>query len=163
MEATNLAKGGVYGNFESKDEICLEAFNYLSSSLSAKIDQAVAAEKSAKDKLFALLDFYNKRLANNSTGGCPILNFGVEADDTNPVIKQRVKGAIAVSQKRIANIVKLGIETGEFKAEFNPEAFAIKMFTIIEGATLISRIQNSNTQMEMVTDMLRVEIKQNTI
>jgi len=53
MEATKLAKGGVYGNFESKDEICLEAFSYLTKSLSTAINQSMEGKASAKEKLFA--------------------------------------------------------------------------------------------------------------
>ena len=36
------------------------------------------------------LDYYNDNLAPNEMGGCPLLNFGTEADDTNPDLKQRV-------------------------------------------------------------------------
>ena len=162
MEATQLAKGGVYGNFESKDEICLEAFNYLTKSLSSAIELHIEGKVSAKDKLFALLDFYESRLLGNDRGGCPILNFGTEADDTNPVIKQKVKGAIDKSQNRIINLVKAGIENDEFKATWNPEIFAAKMFTMIEGAILISRVQNSSEHMKLITGLLRAEIEENT-
>jgi len=161
MEATKLAKGGVYGNFESKDEICLEAFSYLTKSLSTAINQSMEGKASAKEKLFALLDFYTGRLTKSNTGGCPILNFGTEADDTNPVIKQKVKEAIAASQNRIAAVVKQGLQRGEFKQTFDPETFAIKMFTMIEGAILISRVQGSNDHMKLITSMLKAEIEQN--
>ncbi len=163
MEATKLAKGGVYGNFENKDEICLEAFNYLTKTLAAEINHGMDSQVSAKDKLFALLDFYRDRLQKNNTGGCPILNFGTEADDTNPVIKQRVKETIQSSQNRIANTVKRGIEAGEFKTTFDAETFAIKMFAMIEGAILISRVQNSNDHMVLITNILKAEISQNTV
>jgi TetR/AcrR family transcriptional regulator, transcriptional repressor for nem operon len=162
MDATKLAKGGVYGNFESKDEICLESFNYLAKSLGDAINQSMAGKASAKEKLFAMLDFYKDRLTKSNTGGCPILNFGTEADDTNPVIKQRVKDAINTSQNRIANVVKQGLEAGEFIEKFNAETFAVKMFTMIEGAILISRIQSSNAHMTLITDLLKSEIEQNT-
>jgi TetR/AcrR family transcriptional repressor of nem operon len=161
MEATKLAKGGVYGNFESKDDICLESFNYLTKSLAAAINQSMEGKASAKEKLFALLDFYANSLTKSNNGGCPILNFGSEADDTNPVIKQRVKEAINASQNRIANVVKQGLEAGEFKKSFKSETFAIKMFTMIEGAILISRIQSNNDQMKLITGMLKAEIEQN--
>jgi len=163
MEVTKLAKGGVYGNFESKEEICLEAFNYLTTSLGNAINQSMDGKKSAKEKLFALLDFYAERLTKSNNGGCPILNFGAEADDTNPVMKQRVKEAISTSQKRIANVVKQGLEAGEFKDSFNAETFGIKMFTMIEGAILISRVQSSNSHMMLITDMLKTEIEENCI
>jgi len=162
MEATKLAKGGVYGNFESKDEICLEAFNYLTKNLATAINKSMDGKASSKEKLFALLDYYAGRLAAKNTGGCPILNFGTEADDTNPVIKQKVNEAIKASQARIANVVRTGIEAGEFKADFDADLFAVKMFTMIEGAILISRVQSSNSHMMLVVDMLKKEIEQNT-
>jgi AcrR family transcriptional regulator len=162
MEATKLAKGGVYGNFESKDEICLESLNYLLKSLGDQIKSSMEGKTSAKLKLFALLDYYKDRLLKGNSGGCPILNFGTEADDTNPVIKQRVKEAINASQKRIVDVVKEGQAAGEFKETFDAELFAVKMFTMIEGAILISRIQNSNSHMKIITDMLRSEIEENS-
>ena len=163
MEATQLAKGGVYGNFESKDEICLEAFTYLTKSLGAALNQSMEGKASAKDKLFALLDFYKERLFKTNQGGCPILNFGVEADDTNPIIRKRVEAAINNSQNRIANAVKQGIADGEFKDSFNAGNFSVKMFTMIEGAILVSRVQGNNSHMQLVTDLLKEEIEQNSI
>ena len=163
MEATKLAKGGVYGNFDSKDEICMEAFLYLTKSLSAAITQTIEEHTTAKDKLFALLDFYRERLFKSNRGGCPILNFGTEADDTNPLISQKVKDAINTSQSRISFLVTEGINKGEFVRTFDPNMFAVKMFAMIEGAILISRVQNSAGQLILVTDMLKAEIEQNTI
>jgi TetR/AcrR family transcriptional repressor of nem operon len=162
MEATKLAKGGVYGNFESKDEICIESFDYLVKKIALAIEQIMEGKISAKDKLFALLDFYQNRLFKSS-GGCPILNFGAEADDTNPVIKQKVKNSINNSQNRIANLVKQGIAAGEFKPTFDADIFAKKAFAMIEGATLISRVQSSNEQMELIIGMIKAEIEQNKI
>ena len=163
MEATKLAKGGVYGNFESKDEICLEALKYLLKSLSDGINNSIADKANAKLKLFAILDFYKERLLKTNTGGCPILNFGTEADDTNPVIKQVVKEAISFSQSRIAGIVNEGHKAGGLRENFDADLFAVKMLTMLEGAILISRIQNTNANMILITDILKAEIEENTL
>jgi TetR/AcrR family transcriptional repressor of nem operon len=163
MKATHLAKGGVYGNFASKDEICLESFDYLNQSIGAAIEQTIEDQATAKDKLFALLDFYRDRLFNSSRGGCPILNFGTEADDTHPAIKQKVKDAIGVSQSRIARLVHEGKVNDEFKRTFDSDIFAIRMFTLIEGAIMISRIQGNDKQIKLITDMLKAEIQQNCV
>ncbi|HEY2583764.1 MAG TPA: TetR/AcrR family transcriptional regulator [Mucilaginibacter sp.] len=162
MDATKLAKGGVYGNFESKDEICLESLNYLLKTLSDQINSSMEGKTLAKHKLFSILDFYKDRLLKGNTGGCPILNFGTEADDTNPIIKQRIKEAISASQKRISDVIKEGHAAGEFKENFDAEMFAVKMFTMIEGAILISRIQSSNSNMKLITDILKSEIEENS-
>jgi len=162
MEATHLAKGGVYGNFENKDEICLEVFNYLTKSLSEAINRSIAGKTTAKEKLFALVNFYKDRLFKSNSGGCPILNFATEADDTNPVIKNRVKEAIETSQNRIADIIKAGIANGEFKETFDAETFSVKAFTMIEGAIMISRVQGSIHHMTLIADLLKAEIEQNS-
>lgn len=161
MAATKLAKGGVYGNFASKDEICLESFDYLTGSISAAIEQTLEDQDTAKGKLFALLDFYRDRLFNSNRGGDPILNFATEADDTHPVMKQKVKDAILVSQSRITRLVNEGKMNDEFKRTFDADAFAIRMFTLIEGAIMISRIQGNDRQIKLITDMLKNEIEQN--
>src|ERR1700744_4027900 len=80
MEATKLAKGGLYGNFESKEALCVEVFTYLSNITHDAVTRVISEAKTAKDKLYALLDFYDKRLLEGHRGGCPILNFGTEAD-----------------------------------------------------------------------------------
>lgn len=163
MEATKLAKGGLYGNFESKEEICLAAYKYLTEALSAEIKKAIDSKDTAKEKLFALLDFYEVRLFKTNNAGCPILNFGTEADDTNPVMKQKVNESINRFQGRISDIIKNGQKAGEFPGTFDADIFAIKMFTMIEGAILISKVQNSNKHMQVVTGILRTEIEQNSI
>jgi TetR/AcrR family transcriptional repressor of nem operon len=159
MQATNLAKGGIYGNFENKGEICLEVFKYLSQNLLGLVDAALNSKDSAKDKLFALLDFYEDTLLRSDKGGCPVLNFGTEADDTNPVIKQAVSKTIKDTQDKITRVISDGIESGEFSASVNAGAFAVKMYLSTEGAILVGKIQNSNQQMKIMNDILKAEIE----
>jgi TetR/AcrR family transcriptional repressor of nem operon len=157
MEATKLAKGGIYGNFDNKEEICMESFFYLRSQLAAKLDMAVSKGKSAKEKLSNLLDVY--RNSENMLEGCPILNFGVEADDTNPVMKEQVKKAILSAQKRFSIVVEDGIKNKELSAEINSEHFSIKTFTMIEGAILCRKIFGNNDQVNIVLDSIRNEFE----
>ncbi len=159
MEATKLAKGGIYGNFESKEEICLEAFNYLTGLVSQGIDRAVAGKETAKEKLFALLDYYQDTLAASHMGGCPLLNFGTEADDTNQDLRQQVARSIKKSQQRMTRLVEEGIDNGEFGKRTDAELFGIKMFTMIEGAIFTSRVTNSKAPMKTVADILKKEIE----
>jgi len=163
MEATQLAKGGVYGNFGSKEEICAEALDYLLRKVSAAIDARLATKRTSKDKLFALLDYYKGSLKIPDFSGCPLLNFGTEADDTNPVIKQKVSKAIACSQQRISGLISAGIAAGEFAKVLDPDLFAVKAFAMIEGALWMSHVQGSNRQLRIVTDLLKKEITEHSL
>lgn len=157
MEATKLAKGGIYGNFESKEEICKESFLYLRSKFGSKLDAAVAEGKSAKEKLFKLLDIYGN--GANLVNGCAILNFGVEADDTNPDMKELVKKAIATAQNRFFKIIEGGIANKELSPIINPEHFSIRVFAMIEGAILFRKILGTEDQMKIVIDSIKTEFE----
>lgn len=157
MEATKLAKGGIYGNFENKEEICTESFLYLRSQLADKLNHALAQGKSAKEKLYNLLKVYENK--DNMVGGCPILNFGVEADDTNPVIKEQVKKAIRSAQKRFFDLVEEGIANKELTSEINPEHFSIKTFAMIEGAILYRKVFDNDEQIKIVLESIKKEFE----
>lgn len=157
MEATKLAKGGIYGNFENKEEICTESFLYLRSQLGFKLDEALAKGKSAKEKLYNLLNVYGNK--ENMVGGCPILNFGVEADDTNPIIKEQVKKAIRSAQKRFFDLAAEGIANKELTSEINPEQFSVKTFAMIEGAILYRKVFDNEDQIKMVFESIKSEFE----
>ena len=158
MEVTKLAKGGIYGNFESKEEISIEAFNYLASAVRNGLDAAAAGKPTARKRLFALLDYYQDQVATSEVGGCPLLNFGLEADDTNPMLRQRVAKAVKASQDRILRLVDEGKASGEFADNIDAEVFATKMFALVEGAIFTSRVTNSQTAMKTIVDVLKKEI-----
>lgn len=155
MNATKMAKGGLYGNFESKDELVYAVVDFNLQTLASALDGAVGKAVTAKKKLFAFLDFFKAPVHFPVEGGCPILNFGVEADDTNPVVKEKVKGLIEAAQSKAAAIIRQGIQDGEFKETFEPKSFSIFMFTAIEGGILIGRVLNTNNQMIVVIKMLK--------
>ena len=157
MEVTKLAKGGIYGNFENKEEICVESFLYLRSQLAGKLDLAISQGNSAKAKLFNLLAVYEND--KNMTEGCPILNFGVEADDTNPIIKEQVKNAIRSAQKRFYTIVEDGIKNKELSTEINAEHFSIKVFAMIEGGILCRKVLGNNQQMAIILKSIKDEFE----
>ncbi|WP_179414601.1 TetR/AcrR family transcriptional regulator [Mucilaginibacter sp. E4BP6] len=163
MAATKMAKGGLYGHFESKDELSYAVVDYNLGKLVDKVDYAINKASTAKDKLFAFLDVFSTPTQFPVEGGCPMLNFGTEADDTSPVITQKVKGTILAAQTKIAAIIGKGIASGELKATFDAREFSIKTMTLIEGGTLIGRVLETNSQMEIVLNILKKEIEQQVI
>jgi AcrR family transcriptional regulator len=160
MDATRLTKGSLYGNFENKEEICYEAFDYLLKRISAALNAAMSAKKTYREKLFAFMDYYPNTLVQEGSYGCPMLNFGVESDDTDPVMKQKVSKAVVSTETMIAKLVQAGIEAGEFNKNVDAEAFSVKVFAMIEGGMWIARVQNSNKQILMIISMLKKEIEQ---
>ncbi len=160
MEATQLAKGCLYGNFDNKEEICLESFNFLTQRYASELKGHLSNYPAGKARLLAYLDFSLHSKFRDENGGCPVINFGSEADDTNPVIRERVKQTIRGTQEMLKQMITDAIGLDQFKPTVDARLLALKFYTMLEGAVLISRIENSNIQLEQITKLIQNEIEE---
>ena len=164
MAATGLTKGGIYGHFESKEEIALAAFEHATSYLTRLIADKLAAHTSASSKLGALFNFYrNYLLTPPIIGGCPVLNTSVEADDTNPQLRASVVKVLNRLHKAVANIVRQGVEQGEFKADVDADRFAVLLISMVEGGIMVSKAYGDasplNTVLQHLEQLIASELK----
>ena len=93
MEATKLSKGSMYVHFENKEVLACAAVDHNIKMLNTKIQTAISKYKTSKEQLFAYIDFFSNPLQPPVFGGCPLLNFGTEADDTNPPVVAEFSGS----------------------------------------------------------------------
>jgi AcrR family transcriptional regulator len=163
MEATGMAKGGLYGHFETKEDLSYAVVDYNMNQVGIKLRAAISKATSAKGKLEAALDFFSNPMKHPVEGGCPLLNFGMEADDTNQVIRKKIKNGIDETESVLQKIIEEGIASGEFKDNNNAREMAIKMFAMIEGATMICRVAGHNSQMKIIISILRKDLEAMTV
>lgn len=156
-EATGLTKGSIYGNFENKDEVAIEAFKFNVKKLQEIFKKEIEKRSTYKEKLLVYPTIYSEYFTTLFlNGGCPILNTAIEADDTHPVLKESANNAIQSWKKQIIYAINKGIDAGEFKAQnINPEATALSMIATIEGAIMITKL--SGKMNNLSTIMLSVE------
>jgi TetR/AcrR family transcriptional repressor of nem operon len=158
LKAAKVAKGCLYHHFENKEDLSYATIDFLLKKITDRIAMVTGKETTAKAKIYAYLDFNKQPLLTYIDGGCPIFNMAVEADNNNPVVKQKVKDVLVKGQKMFASILKDGISNEEFSATLNPEEFSFKMFAAIEGATIICRILDSNKPMQGLVKSLKQEL-----
>ena len=143
LVATGLTKGGVYGNFESKDQIAIEAFEHSIGKLQEALRFKIRRESTAKDKLVAVLSFYkNYSIAPITKGGCPLLNTAIESDDNLPFLKEKAQKALNELLQGLASIIEKGIDSEEFSPELNPAKEATLIFSIIQGGLMMSKLSD---------------------
>ena len=82
VAASGLEKGTLYGHFSTKEELALIAFDYAWKDTSDKRLRNVETTSNAVDKLRLHIENYVS--TPSFPGGCPLLNFAVDADDGNP-------------------------------------------------------------------------------
>jgi TetR/AcrR family transcriptional repressor of nem operon len=153
---TGLTKGALYGNFQDKEELATEAFRYTISKMRSVGSRSMLSQKSYREKLDGLLDFFFKAVLNPPVrGGCPLLNTAVEADDNRPSMRKTVVEELEKSVNSMTKLLDRGKESGEFRNDFNSRELAMFFFCSIEGAIMFSRVSASKDAMAVVTKNLR--------
>lgn len=161
LQATGLAKGGIYGNFKNKDEIALEAFAYSFNKLREALRFEIKQQKTSQGKLNAILDFYyNYSVSPVIEGGCVLMNTAVDADDAIPFLKERAKQGLKEMLGSLKYIIEKGIETGEFSKKLNALDEAELIFATIEGGIMMSKLNDSPGILNKLLENLKGQIKQ---
>lgn len=150
-EATGLTKGSIYGNFKNKEEVAAEVFEYNSGKVRKQIQERIQRATSYHDKLLVYAQVYHSFTRGDFIpGGCPILNTAVDADDTNPLLKDKAARAVIRWKTGIENLIKAGIEAGELKPDIKATETALSMIAMIEGGIMISKVTDSPANLDIV-------------
>lgn len=163
-KVTGLTKGSIYGNFDDKEEVVIEAFKFNAKRLRDSMDAAISKEETAYEQLMAMLNFYKttwKKAA--SQGGCPMLNAATEADDHLLFLRDAVKKNFVAWQKKVSNIIEKGKAEGSFRADLQTETYAYTFIMLIEGGILLSRTLNQITHLNTALDRVKLIIDQEII
>lgn len=163
-KATGLTKGAIYGNFQNKEALAIEAFNYNIRKVIGQIAAKINAQKTGYKKLRAIADFYrNYYKFTVGFGGCPILNVGVDANNQNSALTKRVKSVITKLENQIADIIELGKKERDFKPELDSASYASRIFALIEGAIFMAVMMRKPSHMidmmNHLDDMIESELK----
>lgn len=163
MAVTKLSKGSLYVHFKDKEELSHAVVDYNIQLLRKQVLAAVTAQKDARLALHAFLGVFADPLDPPVQGGCPLLNFCMEADDNYPEIRRKVHEELVAAQTVIAGMIKQGIAAGVFVSNWNAGEFATKMFAMIEGGVLLCRAAGNNNKMKVIQKIIKKEIEDHLV
>lgn len=151
-DATGLTKGSIYGNFANKEEVAAAAFDHNSAMIRKQVLDRIQKADTYYEKLRVYAQVYHSFTKGNKfpAGGCPILNTAVDADDTNPMLKEKAAHAVLRWKKSIENLIQSGIAAGEFKADADANSIALAMIALIEGGIMIAKVTNTPASLDTV-------------
>lgn len=153
MRVTGLQKGGIYNHFGSKEELALHAFDTAWEIVLARFRELFRGRKNTVDRLHALLDLFRDYLDDPPVrGGCPAMNTAIEADNTNPELRDRARQALGGWHEFIAITVQKGIARDEIKPDVDGDVLASLMISMLEGGVMLSMLYNNSTHLNRVLD-----------
>lgn len=151
--ATGLTKGALYGNFRDKDGIALAAFEYSMKKIRAAMSARLESVTTNKQKLFILLEFFGEYVMQPPIpGGCPLMNYGVESDDSQKFLRKPVAREMQATINFIESCLEGGVRSGELKPELDVTPVARLIFCAVEGAIVVSRVTGNRAHMDAVVN-----------
>jgi AcrR family transcriptional regulator len=155
MDATGLQKGGIYRHFESKEALAVEAFEFAVGRMGERFAEALAGKESAIERLRAIAGVFTELPTEPPVpGGCPVMNAAIENDDGNPLLRERVRGAMDGLRGLVRRTAERGIARGELRADLDAEALATVMTATLEGAVMLSKLYDDPAHVRRAADHL---------
>lgn len=159
LAATRLTKGSIYSHFVNKEDLALQTTDYLLKKICSATGQAISKGKTAREKIYAYLDFNKDPLNTYIEGGCPLFNAAVESDDNQAVVKEQVAGLLRNTKETLTRVLMNGIREGELSKDLDAASFAFKLFAAVEGATVICRAMNDIKPMRDLIRNFKAELE----
>jgi len=161
MEAVGLQKGGIYRHFSSKEELATESFDYSwGKAVSGRLD-GVAEVPDCVNRLKKMISNFVELRAGLVPGGCPLMNTAIEADDGNPALRARARKALRNWTARLSQITTEGIKKKQIDHRVNPLKLSQLIIGSLEGALLISRLQDDVEPLRAIKQHLTEYLEQN--
>jgi len=150
MQATGLQKGGIYRHFSSKQELAGAAFDYTWEKAVTGRLEGVDDVRNSVQRLKKMIDNFVEKREGLVPGGCPLMNTAVESDDGNPRLRARARKALQSWTARLSKIAAEGVARCEINPRIKPLDLAQLIISSLEGALLLSRLQNSNAPLRNI-------------
>ena len=164
MRATGLEKGGIYNLFGSKEELALAAFDYAFGLVNERLRHALASKRNAIDRLCVMVETIGSQADNPPvSGGCPILNTAIDADDAHPALRDKARQAMDEWFDFIRRVGRRGSERGEVRPDVDPDDVATFLISTLEGSIMLSKLYGDPVHMRRavahLTDYLERHVR----
>lgn len=155
-DATGYTKGAIYRHFKNKETLEIEAFEYLANVVANSLKKEIKSKETAFDKLEVIFNYFNTYITSNLIkGGCPLLNVAIEVDESESVLRNKAKYLLNLLKKSIEDILNNGIKHNQINSRIDVKNTAIIMIASLEGAIMMSKLNNSTEELQVITTYLK--------
>ena len=154
--ATGYTKGAIYRHFESKQDLEQHALRSMSKIMFDELGASIRAAATFSEKFEAIFAFFENYM--NSPyyeGGCPLMNAAVEADDSNPILRQQAFNMLAQLRASVKRLIENGIKNDQVKKSVDIEMQSTIIIATLEGGIMMSKLERNKEAILHTIDHLR--------
>lgn len=151
MQGAGLTQGGFYKQFESKEDLEVQASRRA---MEGAITRWSAAASSSGNPLQAIVDLYLSAAHRGETGdGCPLVALGADAARQSEEVRKPFEEGISVHLQVLEGFL------AEDSEETNASQKAMAMLSMMVGAVTLSRIVTDELMASRILDAAAAEVK----
>ncbi len=160
--ATKLTKGAIYGNFENKDDLAIQAFKYNVRQIIFPLSDQINAIEDPHQQLYLITNYYRAYFKKTGKmGGCPIINVATDSKNIHPKLYKAVKQIVEKLVGNIEQIIISGQEKGLFNPSVDAKKTAKQIYSMIEGGIFTASTINDDSYLENILEHIEEQIYQN--
>ncbi len=130
IQVSGLSKGGVYHYFDSKESLVLGVIDIYTDLQRKAINVALAQDGSVRDRIENMVRVV--ALQDPIQHGRMSLDMLTMALDNQPIL-ERVRHAYDELMGLLSDLIRSGIDRGEFRADTNPLQVAMAIAAVFDG------------------------------
>lgn len=127
----------------------MQAYEYSVDLMRQEFAAAIKGKYDAIERLQAVVVVFQKISAGSPiSGGCPVVNTAVQANNTHPQLQNCARQTMIEWQEFIIRIAQSGIERGQLHSETDPEMLATLLISTLEGAIMLTQLHQDASYMD---------------
>ena len=133
-DRVGIAQSTIFKHFKTRDAILTGAIKWISGQIFLLLEKTSSESASPKDRLHYLINRHLTLVSKHK--GLPRLLFSDRLHMESPHLKKVVRQVMGAYMERVSDIIREGIEEGEFRNDADPEETARCFVALLQGVIL---------------------------
>ncbi|MBE9535833.1 MAG: TetR/AcrR family transcriptional regulator [Proteobacteria bacterium] len=130
-DRVGIAQSTIFKHFKTRDAILGAAIKWISSQIFSLLEQTSKESSSPRERLHHLINRHLTLVSKHK--GLPRLLFSDRLHLESPHLKKAVQQVMSTYMKRVSEIIREGIEEGQFRNDADPEETARCFVALLQG------------------------------
>lgn len=139
-EAAGLSKSGLFGHFQSKENLQVMVLDYSAEYYIDKVIRPALVKNRGVPRIRAIVDLWIKWTEVTVKGGCPILTAAIEFDDRPGIVQDKVQELLKSQTKFFEKAADIAKEEGHFNKNLNSKQFAFEFYSLMVAFQIYSKL-----------------------
>ena len=149
--ATVLTKGALYGHFQDKEALALDALDYNFNIILDGFCVLANPSLGFWERFDSICRFYAEHGgALSANGGCPFLNSSTEFDDQPGPIRDKILTGFDTLESLFRNWIDCGKEEGIVRQDVVAADYASLFLAMLEGGILLTQLRKDASALRLV-------------